>query len=292
MIVIKLQGGLGNQMFQYAIGRILAEKNGVDLLLDNSFFEDQEKKTGFTPRQFELDVFKPKHRWADKKTVKSFFTESQVRRLRKYLGLPYKKVYREEVCYFDVSILSLSIPVYLDGYFQSEKYFKGNEILIQKIFEFPHLEGSYSKEILQSIDITESVSVHFRRGDYIQDAVTGNFHGVCSLDYYKNAFRYINDELRRPHFFVFSDDIEWVEQQLSGWVTDITFVKGNTDSKNWIDMMLMSNCKHHIIANSSYSWWGAWLNQNPNKIVIAPKKWFNDPLIDTKNMVPESWIRI
>jgi hypothetical protein len=100
------------------------------------------------------------------------------------------------------------------------------------------------------------------------------------------------DKLKSPHFFVFSDDIDWVEQQLSGLVPNITFVKGNSDSKNWIDMMLMSNCKHHIIANSTYSWWGAWLNQNSNKIVIAPKKWFNDPLIDTKNLVPESWIRI
>jgi hypothetical protein len=292
MVILKLQGGLGNQMFQYAIGRIVAEKNEVDLLLDNSFFEDQEKKTGFTPRQFELEVFKPKYRLADKKIVKSFFTESQVRRLRKYLGLSYKKVYREEVCYFDISILSLSIPVYLDGYFQSEKYFKGNESLIKNIFDFPHLEGSYFKEILQSIKIEESVSVHFRRGDYIQDEVIGNFHGICTLDYYKNAIGYMIEELKSPHFFVFSDDIDWVEQQLSGLVTNITFVKGNSDSKSWTDMMLMSNCKHHIIANSSYSWWGAWLNQNPDKIVIAPKKWFNDPLICTKNLVPESWIRI
>jgi hypothetical protein len=292
MIVVKLQGGLGNQMFQYAIGRILAEKTGVNLFLDNSFFEDQEKKTGFTPRQFELEVFKPKHRWADKKMVKSFFTETKVRRLRKYLGLSFKKVYREGVCHFDISILSLSIPVYLDGYFQSEKYFKGNEILIQKIFEFPHLEGSCFKENLQTINIAESVSVHFRRVDYIQDEIIGNFHGICSLDYYNNAIGYMIDKLKSPHFFVFSDDIEWVEKQLSRLVTNITFVKGNSDSKNWTDMMLMSNCKHHIIANSSYSWWGAWLNKYPDKIVIAPKKWFNDPVIDTKDLVPESWIRI
>jgi hypothetical protein len=292
MVIVKLQGGLGNQMFQFAIGKILAEKNRTNLFLDKSFFLDQVKKPGYTPRQFALSVFNPKCYEADEEMVQLFYKDTYVKRFRKLIGLPYKKVYYEPVCYFDETLLSMKVPLYLDGYFQSEKYFKGYTSLVRKLFEFPTKEYENYTYLLKQMDLFDSVSVHFRRGDYISDEVTCSFHGFCTLDYYIEAFEIISSQLKHPHFYIFSDDISWVQQQLEGWVSNITFIKSNTESKSWVDIMLMSKCKHHIIANSSFSWWGAWLNPRFSKKVIAPKKWFTDPSVDTTNLIPESWIRI
>lgn len=289
MIIVKLQGGLGNQMFQYAIGKVLEHKTGASLLFDCSFFEDQEKRPGFTPRQFELGIFNPPSKTASKETIHSFFVESNGRRLRKHLGLTYKKIYREDVCSFDVSILSLKAPVYLYGYFQSEKYYAGNEQLVRNLFQFPATWYQEYSELIKSIESSTAVSVHFRRGDYVNDAVTGSFHGICSLDYYKQAFALMGKKIVSPHFYIFSDDIQWVEEQVEGWAPNISFVKGNNDAPAWMDMMLMSKCKHHIIANSSFSWWGAWLNSNKNKIIIAPSTWFKRVETD---IIPSEWISL
>jgi len=292
MIVVKLQGGLGNQMFQYAIGKVLEHNTGASLLFDCSFFDDQEKRPGFTPRQFELGIFNPLFQTASKDTIHSFFVESNSRRLRKNIGLPYKKIYREDVCSFDVSILSLKGPVYLDGYFQSENYYAGNEQLVYNLFQFPEIQNYQSIELINSMESSTAVSVHFRRGDYVSDAVTGSFHGICSLDYYKQAFQLMDKKIASPHFYIFSDDIQWVEEQVAGWTHNITLVKRKNDAPAWLDMMLMSKCRHHIIANSSFSWWGAWLNNMPGKQVIAPRHWFNNVSINTNDLVPAAWVRI
>ena len=292
MIVVKLQGGLGNQMFQYAIGKILAEKFGVALYSDNSYFEDQEKKPGFTPRNHELDIFKPVYQPANKKLVQSFYKKAKGEWFRKLIGLPLKKIIREDFCHFDASILTIEPPLYLDGYFQSEKYFKGNENLVKEIFTFPNVSEDKYTGLINKILVDNSVAVHFRRGDYISDNITSSIHGVCSLDYYINAINKIKNQLIQPHFYIFSDDIEWVIKHVDTLNINYTLVKGNTGNDSWIDMMLMSKCKHHIIANSSFSWWGAWLQKDTSKIVIAPLKWFNDQSVDTQNIVPDSWIRI
>jgi hypothetical protein len=290
MIVVKLQGGLGNQMFQYAIGKLMADDQGVDLFFDMSFFDYQEKRLGFTPRKFELDIFNPKYQIAEDLLIRSFFKETRSRQIRKFLGISYKKKYKEDICKFDESILSLSSPVYLDGYFQSQKYFTSNESLIKKLFIFPSYLNEHLEDIIQSIEISNSVAVHFRRGDYVNDEITANFHGVCSLSYYQNAFKFLSEKLVNPHYFIFSDDIEWVKQKVKGWATKITFVSGLYAVPSWVDMMLMSKCSHNIIANSSFSWWGAWLNYNPQKIVIAPNRWFNDESIITSDIICNSWI--
>lgn len=292
LIIVKLQGGLGNQMFQYAIGKLLAEKKKAALFFDLSFFEDQEKRPGFTPRQFELGVFNPQFQIAEQATVQSFLQPVKNKRLRRFFGLPVTTYYREDVCRFDASVLSLQPPLYLDGYFQSEQYYAGNDEMIHRLFTFPATHAGHHNQLIQAIENTNAVAVHFRRGDYVSDAVTGSFHGICSLDYYRQAFQLIEAKVPDPHFYIFSDDINWVEQQVTGWASNITFVKGNNEAPGWVDMMLMSKCRHHIIANSSFSWWGAWLNKKAGKQVIAPLKWFNDVSINTKALVPETWMRI
>lgn len=294
MIVVKIQGGLGNQMFQYAIGQILAEKTSSHLLLDTSFFDDQIKKPGFTPRQFELDVFNLHYTRASKEIIDSFISANSPKRWQKLLGFSYKKSFREIASKFEYQVLSLKPPLYLDGYFQSEKYFAGMEFLVRQTFSFPRLDDAEYANIINEMQSNQSVAVHFRRGDYVSDALTESFHGTCSLQYYKQAFNYIKGKSDTPHFYIFSDDIAWVEQQISDWDFNTTFIKGNAGSSSWIDMMLMSKCKHHIIANSSFSWWGAWLSGNGDSIKIAPQNWFNPEKakFDINDIVPSSWIKM
>ena len=292
MIIVKLKGGLGNQMFQYAIGKVLAQKNRVDLYFDESFFEDQEKKPGFTPRHFELDVFEPLFKTASKQLVNSFYNQKERNILSKLFSFPVKTVIKEDFCKFDATILTRKPPLYLDGYFQSEKYFLGNEDLVREFFTFPRITEVKYTDLINEILENNSVSVHFRRGDYVNDEHTSRVHGTCSLDYYKNAINIITGQFKNPHFYIFSDDIEWVVKHVDKFNINYTLVKGISGKNSWIDMMLMSKCKHHIIANSSFSWWGAWLQRDLSKRVIAPLKWFNDPSVDTQNIIPDSWIRI
>ena len=147
-----------------------------------------------------------------------------------------------------------------------------------------------TQQYKQEIIATESVSLHVRHGDYVTNADTNSFHGVCSLDYYKNAVSKIKQEMPLP-FFIFSDDIIWAKENLD-FIGNMTFIEYNGATPDHEEMYLMSLCQHNIIANSSFSWWGAWLNQNPNKIIIAPQNWFNDVSLDTKDLIPNEWIRL
>ena len=136
-----------------------------------------------------------------------------------------------------------------------------------------------------------SVCIHIRRGDYVEDIITNQFHGVCNLDYYYRSIEYIASKIKNPYFFVFSDDPLWVKQNLI-LKYPCDYIDQNFGKKDYEDMRVISKCKHNIIANSSFSWWGAWLNINPNKIVIAPKNWFKSKAINTKDLIPESWFKI
>ncbi len=279
-------------MFQYAIGWVLSQKNSVDLYLDKSYFDNQEKKPGFTPRNYELGVFELFYQIANKKLVDSFYSEPKGKVFSKILRLPIKNIIREDFCMYDADILVRKPPLYLDGYFQSEKYFKDYEDSIKEIFIFPNVSEDKYAALINEILANNSVAMHFRRGDYVSDDLTSSIHGVCSLEYYINAVNKMKDKLMQPHFYIFSDDIEWVVKHVDTLNINYTIVEGNIGNESWIDMMLMSKCKHHIIANSSFSWWGAWLQKDNSKIVIAPLKWFNDQSVDTQNLVPDSWIRI
>ncbi len=291
MIIVKLQGGLGNQMFQYALGKIIELKYESHLLLDVEFYNDQIKKKGFTPRQFALQVFDCDIKKVNPEIIQSFLSPSIINQLKRHFNMPHNKIYFENTPLFDKDLFLLTPPLYISGYFQSEKYFLNHQSFVRDLFKFPHNAFLDNKHILNDFKLNNSVSVHFRRGDYIADEVTNKFHGICSLDYYLKAFELICSKLSSPKFYIFSDDIEWVEKSISHWKYNVEFIKTQT-LDTWIDMFLMSQCRHNIIANSSYSWWSAWLNNNDDKIVIAPQKWFNHQDYLIEDIIPEMWIKL
>ncbi|MFA7314320.1 MAG: alpha-1,2-fucosyltransferase [Candidatus Magasanikbacteria bacterium] len=263
MIVLKLKGGLGNQMFQYAHGRSL-EFSGKKVVFDISFFENNKAKHDVA-RDFKLCNFNidKKVKFVNKKNV--FF--DFVNKIKRILG-------------FNV-----------EEYFQSEKYFRNIEDVVRKEFtlknEMSESASKFEQEILHN---RNSVSLHIRRGDYVSDIKTNDYHGVCDLNYYERAIKYLKEKIGEIKIFVFSDDISWVKENLK---LDNLFFVSSEDIKDYEELILMSKCQHNIIANSSFSWWGAWLNENKDKIVIAPKKWFNNNQVNNKSdIVPKDWIRL
>lgn len=293
MVISHLIGGLGNQMFQYALGRKIAINNNIRLMLDISGLENHSGNG--TPRKYSLGVFNIEERFSDKKEVAKFKPENNskiTRTLAKKFALFKSREYFIAEPYFNFcpDILNTKKGSYLQGYWQTEKYFKDIEDVIRNEFTLKDEYSIEGKEITQKIKNCNAVSLHIRRGDYVTSAITNKFHGICSLDYYGKAIKRIADNIQNPHFFIFSDDIEWVKQNLK-IDFPVEYVSNGT-LKDYEELMLMSYCKHNIIANSSFSWWGAWLNNNPEKIVIAPRRWFADVLVDTSDVVPETWIKM
>ena len=284
MIISHIVGGLGNQLFQYAIGRQLALLRKGDLFLDISGF------ASYRLREFCLPNLSLVYQMADEETIK--WHQKRTSRLypfRRLLTPMNRFTYlKEKSMAYDASVLLHKESVYLEGYWQSQNYFLGirdrllTECLPKKINDAAvHLRDQIKK--------TEgAVSVHVRRGDYVDNKKTHAYHGVCGPEYYKKAAETIRTNILNPHFFVFSDDTPWVRQnmQLPG---NTTYIEGNRDYE---DLFLMSLCRRHIIANSSFSWWGAWLNASPNKIVIAPKNYYANPRANTRDLLPEEWTKL
>lgn len=291
MIILKLMGGLGNQMFQYAAGRALALLIEEELKLDISWFKNLKE------RKYELSIYPVKASIASSEEIArlSEVSESIIQRIkRKILKTPKLlpgTYIKEPFFHYWEEFKTLKGDIYLDGYWQSEKYFFRIQDIIQKEFVVTDIQSGKDKNISEIIESSESISLHIRRGDYVNDQVTNQFHGVCDLNYYRNAITYIAERISNPHLFIFSDDPEWSKDNLKIEIP-ILFVNHNRADRNYEDLRLMRQCKHNIIANSSFSWWGAWLNQNPGKIVIAPKKWFNDKSVSIADCIPEKWIRL
>lgn len=296
MIIVKLQGGLGNQMFQYAAGKSLALQQNCNLFLDISTLMETSsvKQDGFTPREYELGIFNLKEGIASDIMLESFFPQSIKNKISKKLGLGYRKKYTESSLVYDNLFFKQKSPLLLCGYWQSEKYFSNKSAIIRTDFQFPTIDSSDPNYILlEQIQESISVSIHVRHGDFIQDKVTNAFHGICSPKYYEDAIDYMRRRLKNITFFFFSDNTLLNETFISE-IPNSIWVRNNEGKASWKDMYLMSKCNHHIIANSSFSWWGAWLNPSPDKIVIAPNKWFSNEALNfkTKHLVPESWIRL
>ena len=281
MITIKLKGGLGNQMFQYAIGRRLSLKHGVPLELDLSYYAGSDKSRWCSGSRYELDCFNIMERKYD--------TRMLLAKLGCFLNKP--KIFQEKNRSFDSSVLDAPRNSYLVGYWQCEKYFKDVEAVIRQDFTFKDLPNKKNAAVLEEISNSNSVSIHLRRGDYVCEKSNNRLFGVPSLEnYYYPAIKLISKKTSGLHFFVFSDDPVWGKENLE-LGHPATFVDHNPPDKGFEDMRLMSTCKHHILANSSFSWWGAWLNPNPQKIVIAPSEWFvSDP--EQNKIILQSWIRI
>ena len=279
MIYVRLMGGLGNQMFQYSLGRRLALERNTKLVLDLSHLDNQPG--GEVPREFELDCFKIAasliHQPAEHK--KGFFSKAPT-------------VYRELHPGYDAEVLNSSNNTLLIGYWQTEKYFKARQAQIREDFTFIKPLSKKKQAIAGQIKASSnSVALQVRRGDYVTHKGSKQFHGLTPMDYYKKAVKHIASKVGQPNFFVISDDYEWCQENLKlGFPT--VFVE-HVPGTGQEDMNLMSQCKHQIIANSSYGWWAAWLNKSHHKIIIAPKVWFKEKTANSQiDIVPTSWLRM
>ena len=249
-VTVRLKGGLGNQMFQYAFGRNLSFKRKAILKLDKTLLQWSIRQMiiGTTAREYELGEF----------NIKAEFTKDKGNS-------------------------------YLEGFWQGEEYFKDIRRILLKDFTLKKETQNFLK-LKRLVVKTNSASIHFRRGDYVKRAVTGKYHGVLNFDYYRKAIELVGEKIKNPHFFVFSDDIAWVKKNFR-IKQPVTYISGSGKLTNPEELILMACCRHNIIANSSFSWWGAWLNRNRQKIVLAPKRWFRKKRAES-GIVPQTWIKV
>lgn len=290
MVIVKLYGGLGNQLFQYATAYALAKKHQTQLMADLSWFHNQKKQA--INRPFLLDKLGINTATANHKHLSLFFPKTQLKKLQKKILRRMGQLvilYEHEVQLFKPEVKQAPKHTYLNGFWQTEKYFKEYATNVISQISFGAINTS-TRQYGNNIANKNSVSLHVRRGDYISDNQTNKIHGVCAPDYYYEAFEKLSSRVKTDVQYIFSDDIAWCKQHLS-WLPNPAYCESNTAT---YDLFLMSKCKHNIIANSSFSWWGAWLNQNPDKIVIAPERWFaNEKLQQQCNdIVPEKWQQV
>lgn len=290
MIITHLVGGLGNQMFQYSIGRYLAYKNNTELILDISEIKHS------TTRPYELNHLNIKENFASNAIVNQIKMKKRniITKLKIITHLTpnynLNRYIEKKRYFFDNNVLNLTGNVYLHGYWQTDKYFNKISDIIKEEFTFKEKPDQPNTEMLSQIRSSSSIAVHIRRGDYVSNPKFNNFHGTTNIDYYLKASEYIKSKIDNPHFFIFSDDINWVNENLHLDSTT-SYISHNFPDRNYEDLRLMAACKHFIIANSSFSWWGAWLSSESNKIIIAPKVW-TKASVDTKDLYPPSWIKI
>ena len=283
MIIIKTLGGLGNQLFQY----VLAQKL-IYLGKEVKFDFSQIKENGI---KNELTIFDNNLIEATSKEINELgdCKTDILHRIKRKLKI-YKKTHIiESASYtFQPSIFELD-NVYLYGYWQSDKYFNDIENIIRNKLIFPKITEAHNIQYMNQIQNDNfSVSIHIRRGDYLSKQFVNQYGNICTDEYYDNAIAYIKAKIENPHFYIFSNDLEWAKNKYN--TPEFTIISGNSGNISYRDMQLMSMCKHNIIANSSFSWWGAWLNNNPNKIVIAPNKWCNNK--PTPDIYPENCLKL
>jgi hypothetical protein len=286
MVISRIFGGLGNQMFQYAVARALQLKKQDTLKLDTTFFPKQNL------RGYELDNFKIIGSKASAMEIERLKgKDSIVNRLGKRLGIetrPLSYYEEKETAIYDAQALQLNGDIYLDGYWQNHNYFKSirNQLLEDFVLKKPL--SSASKRYLEEINLSTSIGIHIRRGDYVANPKTNQTHGLCDLDYYQRAVKYFLEGIGDScMYFIFSDDINWCKEHL-GFIKNLTFVE-NTESAIE-DFELLKNCEHQIIANSTFSWWAAWLNVNKEKLVIAPKVWWAAK--PEKTLALRNWVKL
>ena len=290
MIIVRLIGGLGNQLFQYAVARHLAEIHRTVVKIDISGFEK------YKLHKYSLWPFNIQENFAFSDEVAALTGHKRSgwqRAIRQMLPITSKspKTYiRQKYYHFDSDILNLPDNVYLDGYWQNERYFIDIAEIIRREFTVKTPQRGFDREFGELICPCESISIHIRRQDYVNNPDTKKYHGVCGLDYYLDCVETLTKTLKSPHFFVFSDDPKWAQDNLQ-LLYPITYISHNGPDKNYEDLRLMSQCKHHIIANSTFSWWGAWLSTHKENFVFAPKKWFAKSDINTEDLIPSGWIK-
>ncbi|MES2850565.1 MAG: alpha-1,2-fucosyltransferase [Bacteroidota bacterium] len=276
MVIIQVEGGLGNQMFQGALGFSFINK-GLTTKLDISKYETQQSHNGY-----ELErVFNINQQYCS--AAEKAFVKPVSKLRHKMFGNPYKEK-TEWQWRYHATVNKLNSG-YLKGYWQCEKYFIEAADLVRQKFVFNPLQDDMNKAMMDKIKSHHSVSLHIRRGDYMNTGISASLN----MDYYNAAIKHINDTISNPVYFVFSDDIDWAKENIKEERT--AFIGWNKGNNSYIDMQLMSHCKHNIIANSSFSWWGAWLNSNAGKTVLAPQQWMPH-LKNGSDVIPEGWVQI
>ncbi len=286
-------GGLGNQMFQYALGRRISLLRNTTLKVDVSFLNDTA--LNHTSRNFELNVFSSDIAVASETDI-SKFNDLQNSKLKRGIRqiLPFVFPYYiigEPSNEYNSQILNSPKNSLLIGFWQTEKYFLSIQETIRKDFTFKTPLSGVNNRLAESMEACNSVGVHIRRGDYVHNPETNRYHGSCSPEYYYKAIEEIKNKIENVRLYIFSDDLHWVKENMK-FDVPVTYIDNNSGINSYLDMQLMSLCKHNIIANSSFSWWAAWLNANPEKMVIAPARWFNDSAISVKDIIPEGWQKI
>lgn len=287
-VVSRLNGGLGNQMFQYAFGRTLAARMNARFFIETGMLENDRL------RSYALSGFRISAATMDPAELKReiLWPDRLLRRLRWLPSLPGRLRYLAEKSFvFDPEAAATSHSVCADGYWQSPRYFEAQAAILRQEFQLAAPMTAVRQETAKRIVAANAVSVHVRRGDYVANPHTLAFHGLCPPSWYVAAMQQIEQHVDQPYFFVFSDDPAWSRENIrSDW--PVHFIETQPDGRDFEDMHLISLCQHHIIANSSFSWWGAWLNQKPGKRVIAPAKWFNQATHDTRDLLPPEWQRL
>lgn len=305
MIICRLQGGLGNQMLQYACARSLSLLTGQALRLDLSFLNDDSIQ-GITHRSYELDCFRLETQIAGQFDIRrilppyhhvgnSFWYRKERSLYRFWQRVSDKKIILEKNAYeYDENVFSElnKSGYFMQGFFFSYRYFERLREVLLDDFQ-PRVLSHPTQAYLSEIDrAAKTCSLHVRRGDYVTNKAANSYHGLCSLDYYRKAVEQICRKDPETTFFCFSDDMEWCKLHLKELDVPIVFVEQKEGMHNFEDLILMSCCSHNIIANSTFSWWGGWLNRNPQKCVIAPRNLSTDKTVSVKDVYPEDWVII
>jgi len=287
MIVFQALGGLGNQLFQYAAARRLALLNQCSLVVDHHWFD--HPRAGETPRRLELTRFSVAMRLATPYELLRW-TPMRSRWARYLKPLMPLKLIREKGYGVNHNLFSATSNSYLTGFWQSEAYFADIRHQLLKELNPVAPPGPEDLVMMEQILKSDSISVHVRRGDYVTLSSASAYHGLCTLDYYRKAISYISERIDNPSLFIFSDDPEWTRANLQSPIPTY-YVDHNSPELAFQDLRLMSLCQHHILANSSFSWWGAWLSNESDGIVIAPERWY---AVDrpTPDLIPSRWIRM
>jgi hypothetical protein len=293
MVIAQITGGLGNQLFQYAAAKSLSLHHNVPLSLEVSSFYRKELPELEVPRDFELFNFTGiTEKIISVEELSSLIDLKKTNVLPKMIIPAYRKdIYTEPYYHFDKNFFKSKKKVFLKGGWQSEKYFKSHENEIRNNL---HLKDALVERVLEkanTLKIETSVAVHIRRGDYLRKKIIYEWHGVMDKEYYTKAFELLKSKTNASKAYYFTDDVDWVSENLLP-LFDGEIISGNITKSHYEDLYLMSQCKHNIIANSSFSWWGAWLNGHKDKIVIAPKKWFGNGPKDTQDIIPEGWHKV
>ncbi|WP_417226722.1 alpha-1,2-fucosyltransferase [Amphritea sp.] len=288
MVIVRLIGGLGNQLFQYAYALSLVKK-GYDVKLDTSAFDTYTLHGGYSLNHYNKLVDNASSEEVTAMTHIGFGKKL----MRQLQGKKSRPVTKEANSAFDEKMLSPEDNHYLVGYFQSERYFQKIRGELLESLVLQESLSDYTKQTLDSINKSEvSVSVHIRRGDYVTNAEALKTHGVCSLDYYQQAVALVNAKFDNVSYYIFSDDIGWVKNNLI--IDNAFYIDSEEERFSGEDVFLMSQCDHNVIANSSFSWWGAWLNTHVDKLIVAPKNWYADEQKQylSKMMIPRDWVQV